>query len=106
MNKDSALVALQAIDVIVYKSSHKVLSAEDLVDLRNACTNLIQSVESDNYIAKRAAQIISLVEAAFLGSAIKPGINQEEILERGISLSLFIQRQPDEGPKSEAMPSS
>ena len=95
MQKESALVALQAIDVIVYKSSHKELSREEIVELQSACGSLIQSVQGNSYIAKRAAGIVEVIKSSLLEGAFKPGIQREEILDRGISLSLFIQRQTE-----------
>ncbi len=100
MQNESALAALQAIDVIVYQSGHKELSPEEIKELRCACSSLVQSVQGDALFAEKAARLVELIQSAFLGSVPTPGIHRDEILKSGITLSIFIHRQAGAKPGS------
>ncbi len=95
MHKDTSLAALQAIDVIVYKSSHQELRPEDLAELQGACTSLLQGVEGTSPLANKALAIIELIQLAFFSTTRRPRIHREEILHCGIALSILIQKQPE-----------
>ncbi|WP_395746845.1 hypothetical protein [Prosthecobacter sp.] len=93
MHKESALVALQTIDVIVYKSGHREVGQGEKAELREACRRLTQSVQDEPDVAKRAAWIVGLVQAGFLESVDRASSHRDEILKCGISLSLYLQRE-------------
>ncbi len=98
MQNEPALVALQAIDVIVYQSGHKDLSPDDIKGLRSACSSLLQSVQGNDDISNKAASLVSLIHTEFLGSSPQTGIHRDEILKGGISLSIYIHRMADSNP--------
>jgi hypothetical protein len=93
MQNKSALAALQAIDIVVYQTSHKELSPDAIEELRSACSSLVKSVQGDAFFAEKAMRLVELIQADFLGSVPNPGRHRVEILKCGITLSIFIHRQ-------------
>ena len=98
MQNATAHVALQTIDVIVYQSSHKELSHDELEELRGACGTLTQCVEGNGDIATKAASLVRLIQSAFLESGSRAGAARDEILKAGITLSIYIHRLSDSNP--------
>ncbi len=93
MNKESAIEALQTIDVKVYRSSQIELTSEDIRSLQSACTDLRKAVESDAYATRRAHWICELVSLFSIGS--DRSAQRQEILEEAKDLSGYIQRKKE-----------
>ena len=95
MQKEAALAALKAIDFAVYTSKHKELNQEEIDDLLGACRSLMDSVKGNAFAADKAAWMVELIQAALVVKTSKPCGNRGLILEHGISLSLYLQLEPD-----------
>lgn len=93
MNKESAIKALQTIDVKVYRSSQIELTGEDIRGLQTACTDLRKAVESDAYATSRAYWICELVSLFSIGS--DRSAHRQEILEEAKHLSNYIQQKKE-----------
>ncbi len=103
MEKEAALSALKAIDFAVYNSKHKELSTAEIDDLQNACQSLVNSVKSNDFAANKAAWLVELIKAALVVKSSKSCGNRALILEHGISLSLYIQRESDSNQAGDSM---
>ena len=96
MHKEAALAALKTIDFAVYTSKHKELSPGEIDQLHSACQSLVNSVKCNAFAADKAAWMVQLIQSAVVAKSATPCGNRGLILEHGISLSLFIQREPDQ----------
>lgn len=94
MQKETALAALKVIDFAVYNSKHKELSSGEIEDLQSACRSLVHSVRNNAFAADKAAWMVELIHTALVVKTSKPCSNRGLILEYGLSLSVFIQREP------------
>ncbi len=95
MEKEAALAALKVIDFAVYSSKHKELSQAEIDGLQSACRILTHSVRCNAFAADKAAWMVELIQATLAVKNTNPCSNRGLILEHGISLSVFIQREPD-----------